>query len=253
MRKMIKIFLWVVKFCFIAFCLLTWIRLLPLGETIIPAVMDRQKYYSVAKDFIREKYGEDIKVRIGELDLYEFNMGNTGIYTYYFDLQGEEYYFAYEINPTNGKLEYYGDTAQSKELHQAVDEALNEQYGERVSLDDIDNKAVILGWNDSNLYCDHWAFSDTTYYDKDAIFVTKYTGDNLEKFPIWISLYYDVGVRGFEEEDLRKLYYEVKDTLKEYDIDCNEVYLYCERIKRHWFKVYHITETSKGIEIEKHG
>lgn len=247
-----RLCLWHVKFTFIALCLGIWFWLMPMGTDIIPALINQHKYYTIAKDFIKEKYGENVKVKY---PFDELNMSNIGCYMFYFDLQGEECCFVYEINSYDDKPAYYGDTGQSKELRRTVNEALNEIYGTRISLEDIDHEIVTAGWNDSNLYYADWEFVDIPYYSEDgvenAVLIKKYTGDNLEEFPIQISLYYDVGIQIFEEEDLQKLYYDVADTLKEYDIDCNEVHLYCERIGHRWFKIYHINETSEGLEIVK--
>ncbi len=101
-----------------------------------------------------------------------------------------------------------------------------------------------------------WRFSDEvaqpgyalvmTQKTIDAMFTSRYTGDNLQEFPVCIFLYWDKET-AFDgnQKKLEEMYTSVTKDLELYDVTCKEIYIYKDG------KNYSITETSEGIKIEE--
>lgn len=233
-------FFWRIKLGFVLLCLLIWGELcIPLAESIIPAFYDQCVYHEFAEKFLREKYGEHINIHNERLPLSEANAANFMDYRYSFKLHDKTYQFLYDINWGNGDV-FYGDNAQYDEIYQLVDDAIDKvRYNSTIS--DFDR----IGWRFSQEVAQPGYALVMTQKMIDAMFTSKYTGDNLHEFPICIVLYWDKET-AFDgnQEKLEEMYKSVTEDLALYDVACKEIYIYKDG------KDYHITETSEEIKIE---
>lgn len=239
-KKIGKGFLWLIKLGFVLLCLLIWWWCISLAESIIPAFYDQCVYHEFAENFLREKYGEDINVHNERLPLSELNAGRFMDYEYNFRLHGKKYQFLYYKTGSDDG-DFYGDNAQYDEIYQLVDDAIDKvRYNSTISGFDR------IGWRFSQDVAQPGYALVMTQKMIDAMFTSKYTGDNLHEFPICIVLYWDKET-AFDgnQKKLEEMYKSVTEDLALYDVACKEIYIYKDG------KDYHITETSKGIKIEE--
>lgn len=232
-----------IKLGFVLLCLRIWWWIcIPLAKSIIPAFYEQCEYHKFAENFLREKYEEKIDVYNKRLPLSEMNTGNLKDYRYNFRLHGKTYQFLYYVRDLSDDGDFYGDNAQSDELYQLVDSAID---------------VIIYESTISNFDRISWRFSEGVVQPDyslamktemgDTMFTSKYTGDNLSEFPIRVSLYWDKETKfNKDQETLEKIYTDVVRILKSYDISCREIYIICEKATD-----YYITETSEGIKIEE--
>lgn len=233
-------FFWLIKLGFVLLCLqIWWLLCIPLAKSIIPAFYEQCEYHKFAENFLREKYGERINVHNRRLPLSEMNVANFKYYIYNFRLHGKTYQFLYAKDwGDNG--DFYGDNVQSDELYQLVDSAID---------------IIIYDSTISDFDRISWVFSEEIQPDSvargikmgDTMFTSKYIGDNLNKFPIHVSLYWDKETKfNKDQETLEKIYTNMVRNLEVYDISCEEIRIICRKATD-----YYITETSEGIKIEE--
>ncbi|MCM1180340.1 MAG: hypothetical protein NC347_08805 [Clostridium sp.] len=239
-KKTGKGFLWLIKLGFVLLCLGIWWGLcIPLAQSILPAFYEQCVYHEFAKNFLREKYGENVLVYNQRLPLSEMNAANFMDYKYSFRLHGKTYQFLYAKYGIDDRV-FYGDNVQSDELYQLVSEAVDKILYNN-TMTDFDQYS--------------WIFSEEVHPDSiswwleiaDTIFAHKYTGDNLHEFPICIVLYWDKeDPFDCNRETLVEIYTSVSGDLALYDVDCKEIHIVCTETKDY----YYITKTSEGIKVE---
>lgn len=241
-----KKFLWLIKLGFVLLCLGIWWGLcIPLAESIIPAFYEQCVYHEFAKNFLREKYGENVYVYNKRLPLSEMNAGKFSDYRYDFRLSGKIYQFLYYARSWSDDGDFYGDNVQSEELYQLVDGVIDVvRYNSTIS--DFDwiswkfSKEVIQPY--------HLVLAETEKDDR--MFMTKYTGDNLHEFPIRIMLYWDKRTAfDCNRQKLEEIYTSMTEELALYDVDCREIHVFCKETEDY----YYITKTLEGIKIEEKG
>ena len=242
-KKIGKAFLWLIKLSFVLLCLLIWwVCCIPLAKSIIPAFHEQCEYHKFAENFLREKYGERINVYNKRLPLSEMNTGNLKDYKYTFRLHGKTYQFLYYVRVLSDDGDFYGDNAQSDELYQLVDSAIDVIIYES-TISDFDR--ISWRFSDEVVQPDYSLAMRTDMGD--TMFMSKYTGDNLNEFPIRISLYWDKETKfDKNQEKLEKIYTNMVRDLEAYDISCEEIRIICEGATD-----YYITETSEGIKIDE--
>lgn len=234
-------FFWCIKLGFVLLCLLIWWWCIPLAESILPAFYDQCVYYEFAEKFLREKYGEHIHVHNQRLPLSELNSGNFMDYKYSFRLNGKKYQFIY-AKGWGDDGDFYGDNAQSDELYQLVDDAIDVvRYDSTIS--DFDR----ISWKFSReVIQPYFLFGDGAKRG-DTLFTDKYTGDNLHEFPLHIILYWDKKtVFDCDREKLEEIYASLTEELALYDVDCREIHIFCKEAEDY----YYIAKTSEGMKIE---